>query len=217
MRILVTGFEPFGGDTANASGDVVAVLARQWRHPEVELSTEILPVTFAGAPTALAAAIARHRPDAVICLGEAGGRTAVTPERWAVNARTARIPDNDGAQPDGPIDDGPERLGARLDVDAVVRSMLGAGVPAHASDDAGQFVCNATFHAVLTAFDGPAGFIHVPALRAHGHALVGAETDPVQPDPANPDGGHPLTLTDLVTAIAAAIDTVGKAPWEAST
>ncbi|MDO5678129.1 MAG: pyroglutamyl-peptidase I [Propionibacteriaceae bacterium] len=183
MRVLVSGFEPFGGDVANASADAVLGLAAAWDDPAVELHTVILPVTFDGAPALLAETIAAVAPDVVLCVGEAGGRAAVTPERWAVNERQARIPDNAGQQPSGPIDDGPERLGSRVDVDAIVAAMRAAGVVAEPSEDAGRFVCNAIFRAALTSFDGPAGFIHVPALREHGEPLVGAETDPAVPEP----------------------------------
>lgn len=216
MRVLVSGFGPFGGDVANASGDAVLALAERWQDPAVELHTVILPVTFDGAPRALAEAIRATRPDVVLCIGEAGGRGAVTPERWAVNERQARIPDNDGQQPSGTIDDGEPRLASGLDVEALVAAITDAGIRAEASDDAGRFVCNAVFRAALTDFDGPAGFIHVPAVRARGEALVGAETDPSREPGAGEE--HPvLSLADLVTALAAAVEAVRMTSWEAST
>ncbi|MBB1508703.1 pyroglutamyl-peptidase I [Tessaracoccus sp. MC1756] len=202
MRILVSGFEPFGGDAANASGDAVRELGATWSNPSVELHTVILPVSFDRAPEALAASIEAVRPDAVICVGEAGGRPLVTPERWAVNERRARIPDNDGAQPSGPIDDLVPRLPSRLDVDGIVRAVRAAGVAAEVSDDAGRYVCNATFRAALTCFDGPAGFLHVPAVRAAGTALVGSETD----TPAV--GGvamDQMSIEEVVTALCATV------------
>ncbi|SHI75744.1 pyroglutamyl-peptidase [Tessaracoccus bendigoensis DSM 12906] len=176
-RVLVTAFEPFGGDAVNASGEAVARLAASWADPTVELVKEILPVSFERAPLALADAIRGHRPDAVVCIGEAGGRVAVTPERHAVNERVARIADNDGAMLDGPIDGGPDVLETRLDVAGIVAAVRSLGVPAEGSEDAGRFVCNTVFRSVLTLFDGPAGFIHVPAVRDVGEATVGAETD----------------------------------------
>lgn len=194
--ILVTGFEPFGGEAVNASREAVLALAAAWDDPAVELVTAILPVSFAGAPSALAAAIELHRPAAVLCVGEAGGRTAVTPELHAYNERLARIADNDGARPEGPIDDGPERLDSRLDVARQVAAIRAVGVPAEESADAGRFVCNAVFRAALTGFAGPAGFVHVPAVRDDGVAGVGAETD----------GGAPrvaaVTIADLDLALA---------------
>ncbi|MCG6567240.1 hypothetical protein [Tessaracoccus sp. ZS01] len=206
MRILVSGFEPFGGDPANASGDAVRELGATWSDASVELHTVILPVSFDRAPETLAASIEAVRPDAVICVGEAGGRPLVTPERWAVNERRARIPDNDGAQPCGPIDDLVPRLPSRLDVDGIVRAVRAAGVAAEVSDDAGRYVCNATFRAALTGFDGPAGFIHVPAVRATGTVLVGSETDGPAVGRAAAD---PLSLQEVVTALRAAIAVVG--------
>lgn len=101
--------------------------------------------------------------------------------------------------PSGPIDAGPQRLASRLDVDALVAAVRQAGLPAESSEDAGRFVCNAVFRAALTGFDGPAGFVHVPAVREGRTATVGAETDakaPVQSD---------LTFDDLATALDAIV------------
>lgn len=182
MRILLTAFEPFGGDPVNASHEVLETVRVRWTGP-AKLAAVVLPVTFRGAPLALSDAIAAFGPDAVVCLGEAGGREALTPERWAHHLADARIPDNSGDQPVGRVlDDGPERLGSRIDVDALVAAIAAAGVAAEASEDAGRYVCNATFRAALTVFDGPAAFIHLPAIRAAGAvAGVGRETDGTAP------------------------------------
>lgn len=219
MRILVSGFEPFGGDTVNASALAVEGLAEAWNQPGVTVRSVILPVSFTRAPEVLAAAISSESPDAVLCVGEAGGRGAVTPERWAVNERAARIPDNDGNQPHGPIDGGAPRLASGLDVAAIVEAIRAAGVAAEPSDDAGRFVCNAIFRAVLTSFNGPAGFIHVPAVRASGRPLVGAETDSGARSKAGVEDTHlqPLTVPDLVRALSAAVKTVGMDSWQTST
>lgn len=83
MRVLLSGFEPFGGDAENASGAVVAALAESWSDRQVDLVTVVLPVRFDAGPALLASAIARLEPDVVLCLGEAGGRGEITPERWA--------------------------------------------------------------------------------------------------------------------------------------
>lgn len=175
--VLLTGFEPFGGEATNASSELVTSLSKH-PAPGVEAVTAILPVTFTGAPQLLAELIAHHRPDVLLCLGEAGGRLEITPEQWAVNEATARIPDNAGAQPVGQrLDDGPDRLPSRLDPAAQVAALQAAGLPAALSSDAGRFVCNAVFRAALTSFTGPAGFIHVPAVRRRGRAMIGAETD----------------------------------------
>ncbi len=201
MRVLLTAFEPFGGDGVNASADAAALVARGWDHPAAELVTVVLPVSFGGAPRRLDAAIAEHSPDVVVCLGEAGGRTSVTPELRAAPLADARIPDNDGDQPrDRPLDDVEGHLGSRVDAEALAEAIRASGVPADVSGDAGRFVCNAVFRAALTRFAGPACFIHVPAVRQAGPALVGAETDPgVAPASA------PLTIDDLAVAVEAVI------------
>lgn len=204
MRILVTGFEPFGGDGINASGEAMGLLVTRFDDPTVDLVAALLPVSFTRAPQVLRALIERHRPDAVVAVGEAGGRAAVTPELVAVNDQVARIPDNDGARPEGPIDEGPWRLPTRLDAPALVAAVKALGLPAELSEDAGRFVCNAVFRTALTAFDGPAGFVHVPAVRYVGVAEVGAETD----DAAPRDSG--MTMDEVADALAAVVTAVAR-------
>ena len=178
MRVLVTGFEPFGGDVENASALVVHELARTWNHPLIDLATGILPVEFDGAGAALSAVVRDVAPDVVICLGEAGGRALVTPERWAGPLAHGRIPDNAGRRPSHErLDGGAEAMASRLDVDAMVAAIRGVGVPSEPSSDAGLYVCNATFRALLRDHTMPAAFIHLPAVRRTGAAIVGAETD----------------------------------------
>lgn len=213
MRILITGFEPFGGDAVNASGEAMGLLVTRFHDPAVELVAALLPVSFERGPRVLRGLIERHRPDAVVAVGEAGGRVAVTPELWAVNDQVARIPDNDGAQPEGPIDEGPWRLPTRLDAEALVAAVERVGIRAEASPDAGRFVCNAVFRAALTSFDGPAGFVHVPAVRYWGSATVGAETDRVESRGAREPGepvpsGTGMTMGDVATALAAVVSAV---------
>ncbi len=203
MRILVTGFEPFGGDDTNASGTVVARLAQGWSNSSAALFTAVLPVEFDRAPRSLEAAIAAVLPVVVICLGEAGGRSEVTPERWAGPTADARIPDNAGNTPSHkPLDSIVGHLSSRIDVDAMVSSIRAAGVPATVSEDAGRFVCNATFRALLRDHDMPAGFIHLPAVRETGVASVGAETDASGFRTAGPELGH----DELVRAVSAVLD-----------
>lgn len=205
VRVLLTAFGPFGGDDANASADALAVVAARWVGP-VDLVTALLPVSFIGAPAALEAAIEESRPQAVLCLGEAGGRAALTPELWAAPTADARIPDNDGDQPRGRRLDGVEGpLRSRIDVDRVAAAIAAAGVPAAVSRDAGTFVCNATFRAALSKFDGPAGFLHVPAVRSVGLARVGGETD------ANAADARPhLTIEDVARGVRAAVLAVAE-------
>ena len=201
MRILVTSFEPFGGEAENASREAMRALLAGWDEPGVELIGAELPVIFDDAP--LRAAVAEHHPDAVVCLGEAGGRRAVTPERVAVNEMRARIADNAGAQPDGEeiVAGGAGERAASLDVDALVRAMREAGWAAAPSVDAGRFVCNfVAYHAY--GLGVPAVFIHVPALRSAGEASVGAETGGTM---AASTGREPRTFAELGEVLRLAV------------
>lgn len=206
MRILVTGFEPFGGDPENASQEAVrrlpAVVARQGQL-DVELVTAVLPVTFADSGAVLVDLVAEHRPAAVLAVGEAGGRSVVTPERWGVNEDDARIPDNAGAQPRGVAIDqsGPERRASGFDVDVLVRAIRHVGVSAEASEDAGRFVCNHVAY-LVAGLEVPGAFVHVPAVRSAGRPTVGAETDSRAAQPATTT---PLTFNDLATALGAVV------------
>ncbi|MHC6175045.1 pyroglutamyl-peptidase I [Glutamicibacter sp. X7] len=199
MRILVTGFEPFGQDTENASWEAVRRLpARIGAH---EIVTGLLPVSFGRVEAALDELIVSSAAEAVVAVGEAGGRTAITPELWGVNEQDARIADNDGAQPRATaIDDGPARRGAGLDVRAMVNALQQAGFAAELSEDAGRFLCNQVAYLVAEA---PGAFIHVPAVRTSGMATVGAETDSAPRNPGH--GGYSFErLSDgLRTALGA--------------
>lgn len=201
--VLVTGFEPFGDDRENASERAVALLADTWDVTGVRLVTTILPVSFAEARRALDRAVAEHAPDAVVAVGEAGGRTAVTPETTARNLDDARIPDNTGGQPRDRVIDrgGPETLPTRLDAAALVRACRADGIPAELSDDAGGFVCNHVFHHLLSGTGVPAGFVHVPAVRSVGVATVGAETDPESGAEVRPA----ITLDQCAAAVGHAV------------
>lgn len=160
-RVLVTGFEPFGGERTNPSFDAVRLL-------DGVVAVE-LPCTFAGALPALRTAIDEHEPDLVLCVGQAGGRAAVTVEKVAVNLAEARIPDNAGAQPsDEPVvEGGPAAYFAHLPVKAMVQAARSCGVPAQVSYTAGTFVCNQVAyglaHLIETERPGlRGGFVHVP-------------------------------------------------------
>ncbi|WP_198411124.1 pyroglutamyl-peptidase I [Microbacterium suaedae] len=165
--ILLTGFEPFGDDARNPSGEAVTEISRRWGGND-HLVTAVLPVAFDEAAAALRALIAAYAPDIVIATGLAGGRTRVTPERVAINLRDARIPDNSGAVPiDEPcVEGGPSAHFATLPVKAIARAIDGSGIPSAVSHTAGTFVCN---HVMYVALDEAAqrpgmraGFVHVP-------------------------------------------------------
>ena len=169
--VLVTGFEPFGGEKANPSWEICG------RLPEViaglRVETVRVPCEFRRAIEVVAAAIERHRPALVLCLGQAGGRSRLGVERIAINVDDARAPDNAGAQPiDEPIaPGGPPAYFATLPVKAMVAAMREAGVPAELSDTAGTYVCNHLMYGVLHSIaasggSARAGFVHVPYSEA---------------------------------------------------
>ena len=170
MKVLVTGFEPFGGDAVNASAEAVTALAGRWAGPE-ELVTAILPVEFDAVRRAdgpLLRLLDEHAPDVVVAVGLAGGVSEVRVERVAINLMDARIPDNGGAQPvDAPVvDGGPAARFTTLPAKAAVAAVREAGIPAGVTYSAGTYVCNATFYALQHALaERPevlSGFVHVP-------------------------------------------------------
>lgn len=165
--ILFTGFEPFGGETVNPALEAVR------RLPDSAAGVPIrrlrLPTSFRRAGETLLEAVDAWRPEAVVCVGQAGGRKTVTPEKVAINYIDARIPDNDGAQPaDVPIRaDGPAAYFATLPVRAIDEAIRAAGVLCAVSYSAGCYVCNFVMYTLLdhlaqTAPDVLGGFIHVP-------------------------------------------------------
>lgn len=170
MKILVTAFEPFGGQALNASMEALALVRPQ--KVEAQLYQLILPVAFEQAFERLVEGIERYAPDVVLCLGEAGGRGAITPERVAINWLDARIPDNAGQMPkDQPIDpQGPAAYFSSLPVREMVEAITQAGLPATVSLSAGSFVCNELMYRLLHHIDRQGlalrgGFMHLPLLR----------------------------------------------------
>ena len=171
MHILFTAFEPFQQETINATMEALALLPDS-AHGHA-LTRRILPVEFGKAITAIETLVEELSPDAVICLGQATGRSDVTPERVAINVSDARIPDNGGFQPaDLPIrEDGPAAYFSTLPVRDMIAAMKKVGVPASLSNTAGTFVCNNLMYGLLDYLDRtgrhiPAGFIHIPATPA---------------------------------------------------
>lgn len=183
--VLLTGFEPFDGQRVNASWLAVQEVARTWSGP-TSLVVERLPVSFETAPRVLLEKVARYRPRLVVAVGEAGGRSAVSLERVAVNVVDASIPDADGHQPvDEPVAaGGPVGYLSGLPLRACLAAVRRTGVPVEISGSAGAYVCNALFYRLMAAVEGEgvvAGFVHVP--RAPGQVSQG---DPamVTPDAA---------------------------------
>jgi pyroglutamyl-peptidase len=179
--VLVTGFEPFGGDATNPSWEVCTRLPREIAGLRVEVCR--VPCEFRRAIEVVAAAIERHQPTLVVSLGLAAGRTHMGVERVAINVDDARIPDNAGVQPiDQPIAaNGPPAHFATLPVKAMVAAMHERGVPAEVSNTAGTFVCNHLMYGVLhyiAAKGTPAraGFIHMPCSEEMALARRDAPT-----------------------------------------
>ena len=171
MRILITAFEPFQQETVNATMEALALLPDHV-HGHI-LIKRILPVEFGKAISVMEGLVEELSPDAVISLGQATGRSDVTPERVAINVSDARIPDNGGNQPsDAPIRaDGPAAYFSTLPVRDMIAAMKESGVPASLSNTAGTFVCNNLMYGLLdylhrTGRHIPAGFIHIPATPA---------------------------------------------------
>lgn len=168
-RVLLTAFDPFGGETLNPAQEAVHAVCAGPAIDGVELRSVVLPVVFGTAVEALHAAVAEHEPDLVLCFGEAGGRSAVTPERFAVNLNDAPMPDNSGSQPvdEVIVVDGPVAYTSSLPVAQLVDALHAAGIPAAKSSTAGNYVCNNVFYGLmhLIATQRPAlrgGFVHVP-------------------------------------------------------
>jgi pyroglutamyl-peptidase len=169
MKALLTGFEPFGGETVNPAQRAVERLVAG--RDDIAIATRILPVAFDRALPLLERAIVETAPDIVLCVGEAGGRAELSLERVAINLADARIPDNDGRQPiDRPVAaDGPAAYFATLPIKEAATALHAAGLPAAVSHSAGTFVCNHVFYGLLHFAARhrpslPCGLLHVPYL-----------------------------------------------------
>lgn len=170
MKILITAFEPFGGEGINPSLEAAMRIPGDCHGHRIFTST--VPVTFAGAVPIAMSAIDAFRPDVVLSLGQAGGRHAITPERIAINLDESESPDNAGYIPTGMTiePDGPAAYFATLPNKAMVAAIRAEGIPALVSPSAGTYVCNHLMYGVLhaiatTPYEGMrAGFVHVPFL-----------------------------------------------------
>ena len=194
-HLIITGFDPFGGESVNPSWEAVS------RLPDTVGSYRLtklqIPTIFGTAAQTILETAAGDAPDTILCVGQAGGRDAVTPERIAINMAGAAKPDNAGnlrwEQPVVP--GGPDGIFATVPVRAMADAICAAGLPGKVSNTAGTFVCNDTLYRLLHHFAGTsvrAGFIHVPFLP--GQAKEGV--------PAMP-------LEDTIRALLAAIEALG--------
>lgn len=168
-RILVTGFQPFGGQQTNPSWEAVRRLPQCISGAEV---TKLqIPVAFGRAGDAVCQTIDQQRPDVVLCVGQAGGRAQLTPEFVAINHADARIPDNDGQQPHRQpiVPGGPDAHFATVPVYRMVDALRQASIPASVSYSAGTYVCNDVMYRMLhhlaqETHPAVGGFVHVPFL-----------------------------------------------------
>lgn len=171
MKVLITGFDPFGGERINPA--LEAVMALPNAIEDIEIIKIEIPTVFGKSVETIKAAVEKHQPDIVISVGQAGGRFGVTPERIAINVDDARIKDNEGNQPvDAEVVDGaPAAYFTNLPIKAMTKAMVDAGIPASVSNTAGTFVCNhvmyGVMHMIHTAYPNMrGGFIHVPYIPA---------------------------------------------------
>ncbi len=179
MKALVTGFDAFGGETVNPSSLAVGRLKK--RVGGIVVHTAELPTSYAQSAKVLLALIEKSRPDIVLCVGQAGGRSELCLERVAINVQDARIRDNDGKQPiDRPVvKDGPGAHFTTLPIKACVAELRKAGLPAAVSNTAGTFVCNHVFYFLMDIAAGHpipmrAGFLHIPYVPEQAARLGGA-------------------------------------------
>ncbi len=198
MKILVTGFDPFGKDTINPSIEAVKLL------PDIIQNLEIkkleIPTMFGESARLVQEAIQKEQPDYILHIGQAGGRSEITPERVAINIDDASLSDNAGNQPiDQPITiDGESAYFSTLPIKAIVQYMRREGIEASISNTAGTFVCNHIMYQTLYFVNKrypqiKAGFIHIPFI----HEQVVAR-------PNTPS----MTLNEIVRGLVAALKAI---------
>lgn len=200
MKILVTGFDPFGGEKINPAIEAVKLLPDTIEGAEIK-KLEI-PTEFDKSAEVVRQAIAEFHPDYVLDVGQAGGRAELTPEKVAINYDDGRIPDNNGFQPMNRTihEDGQTAYFTQLPIKAMVQAIRAAGIPARVSTTAGTYVCNHIMYQVQYMRDKEfsninAGFIHIPYL-----------TSQVVDKPGTPS----MSLEEIVKGLNAAIEAIVK-------
>lgn len=183
MKLLLTAFDPFGGERINPAQEAVKLVSEQVGN--VQIIKHDVPTVFGKSVEVVTDIIAQHHPDAVLCIGQAGGRAGLTPERVAINLDDAPIPDNAGNQP---VDtaifaDGQNAYFSTLPVKAMAAAIRDAGLPAYISYTAGTFVCNHLMYGVLYTLEKlypgvRGGFMHVPLIPSQ---VNGAKRVPSMP------------------------------------
>ncbi len=197
-KILLTAFEPFGGDDINPAKEAARLVKDEIGG--VQIVKCYVPVVFGKSIDVVCDAIDDEMPDVVLMLGQAGGRGGVTPERVAINVDDTDSPDNEGKQPvDQKIrEDGENAYFSTLPIKKMVGYMREKGIPAAVSDTAGTYVCNHLMYGVLYHIDKnhldiPAGFVHVPFLDVQ-----------IEKYPGYPS----LTMDEMVTAVEACLQAI---------
>ena len=170
-KLLITGFEPFGGEKTNPSWEAVRLLPDEING--YGLTKLCIPVVFCRAAKIVIDKAEELRPDVILCIGQAGGRNAITPELVGINLRNASIPDNDGNSPsDEPIyPEGSAAYFSTLPVRRMAEAINSRGITAHISYSAGAYVCNDLLYNLLSHFNGAStrvAFIHVPYSTEQG-------------------------------------------------
>ena len=194
-HLLITGFDPFGGETVNPSWEAVSRLPDTIG--DYRLTKLQIPTIFSLAARTVLDAAKDDTPDVILCIGQAGGRDAVTPERVAINMASATIADNAGITPsEEPIlPGGPDGIFSTVPVARMAEAIREAGLPGKISNTAGTFVCNDTLYRLLHHFAGTGtrvGFIHVPHLPQQAR-----------------DGAPSMTQDAIIAALTAAIGVLG--------
>ena len=170
-KLLITGFEPFGGEESNPSWEAVSRLPNQIN--EYALTKLRIPVEYGRAAAVVLDTADKLCPDVILCIGQAGGRSAITPELVAINLRHAKIPDNGGHQPkDEPIIEGGDvAYFSTLPVRKMAEAIHAAGVAAQVSYSAGAYVCNDLLYTLLAHYQNTqtkVGFVHIPYSKEQG-------------------------------------------------
>lgn len=174
-KVLLTGFEPFGKASLNPSGEIARRISGE------DIVTAILPVAYNSSANTLLGLIEEHKPDVVIMLGQAEGRTEITPERIAINLDDARIADNEGVLRTNQeiIENGPVAYKSTLPVVEIVEALKAKEIPAAISLSAGAFLCNHIFYIAQHKFEETSirsGFIHVPLMEEQQAEFPGMPT-----------------------------------------
>lgn len=211
MQVLLTGFEPFGGEAQNASWEVAQRLDGI-QVGRVRVQSAQLPCRFGECQRALAAWIAQIQPVAVLALGQAASRHELSIERVAINVDDARIADNAGSQPidSAVIEGAPAAYFSTLPIKRIVAALQAAGLPAAVSQTAGTFVCNHLFFALQDQLAGqgvPSGFLHLPALPATFLATEASALDASKP--TEPSARRlALSLEQMVAGVRIALEVI---------